>query len=96
MKTIQPKLIRTVGDSEIYLVKEFKGSRLPHLTLHYCKLRNYAFLAFEDEWFVSKITFYDNISQIYGWDYLLSKVQFNYLKYKADTLRAIKESYISK
>lgn len=93
--TIKPQLIRSLGNSDIYLLKEFKGSKYPRLILSYCKVRNYAFLGFENDLTINWITLYDN-SVNFGSDYRLNKKQSDFLKSKADLLRAIKKAYIKK
>lgn len=88
------KLLRQCGNNNILLIKDFKGSRFPRLTINHDKARNLAFFCLENDWNTNYFTIYDNGK--FGSDYIVNKRQSYWIERNHKKLIQIKKELISK
>ena len=87
------KLLRQYGNNDVLLIKEFKGSRFPRLTINHDKTRNLAFFCLENNWNTNYFTIYDNGK--FGSDYVVNKRQKMWIENNYKELIEIKKELLA-
>lgn len=86
-------LLRQHGNNDILLIKEFKGSRFPRLTIDHDKARNLAFFCLENDWNTNYFTIYYNGK--FGSDHTVNKRQKSWIENNHKKLLRIKRELLN-